>query len=385
MCACVCACLFPIQIYTENCLFVFGWGWSNYCRESLIKVPEPPILPFFKPVDYVEVLAQIHEELESCPPQDRSKLYLLQFQAFRGLGEGKLMRRSLRSAWQKASTVHEKLVFGAWLKYEKQGEELIADLLANCGKCAQEFGPIDISGQLPLQLSVSSYETVSMNGNQISKNVIFRIGDDKIVCDRQKISSLAAPFHAMLNGCFSESLCEDIDFSENNISASGMRAIDEFSKTGSLGDVSPNLLLEILVFANKFCCERLRDACDRKLASLVSSRDDAVELMEYAFEENCHVLAASCLQVFLNDLPDCLNDNRVVEIFRHADRQQRLIMVGPASYSLYCLLSEVAMNLDPQSDTTACFLEQLVGFAENDLQRIGFSSIGMCKGLEKRI
>ncbi|XP_060676299.1 ETO1-like protein 1 isoform X3 [Ziziphus jujuba] len=357
---------------------------SSSSIESLIKVPEPPILPFFKPVDYVEVLAQIHEELESCPPQDRSKLYLLQFQVFRGLGEGKLMRRSLRSAWQKASTVHEKLVFGAWLKYEKQGEELIADLLANCGKCAQEFGPVDISGQLPLQLSVSSYETVSMNGNQILKNVIFRIGDDKIVCDRQKISSLAAPFHAMLNGCFSESLCEDIDLSENNISASGMRAIDEFSKTGSLSEVSPNLLLEILVFANKFCCERLRDACDRKLASLVSSRDDAVELMEYALEENCRVLAASCLQAFLNDLPDCLNDNRVVEIFRHADRQQRLIMVGPASYSLYCLLSEVAMNLDPQSDTTACFLEQLVEFAENDQQRqLAFHQLGCVRLLRR--
>lgn len=361
-----------------------GWGCSIYCRESLIKVPEPAILPFFKPVDYVEVLAQIHEELDSCPPQERSNLYLLQFQVFRGLGEVKLMRRSLRAAWQKSSTVHERLVFGAWLKYEKQGEEPIADLLASCGKCAQEFGPIDVASQLPLALNSSSCETMSMNGNQILTNVVFRIGDEKIVCDRKKISSLSAPFHAMLNGCFTESLCEDIDVSENNISASGMRAIKEFSLTGDLSEVRPDLLLEILVFANKFCCERLKDACDRRLASLVLSRDDAVELLEYALEENCRILAASCLQVFLNDLPNCLNNNRVVEIFRHADRQQRLIMVGRASFSLYCFLSEVAISIDPRSDTTACFLERLVELAESDRQRmLAFHQLGCVRLLRR--
>ncbi|KAF9596518.1 hypothetical protein IFM89_012249 [Coptis chinensis] len=113
--------------------------------ESLIKVPEPPILPFYNPVDYVEVLAQIHEELESYPRHKRSNLYLLQFQVFRGLEEVKLLRRSLLLAWKKASTIHEKIVFGAWLKYEKLGEELISELLASCGKCAQEFGPIGIA------------------------------------------------------------------------------------------------------------------------------------------------------------------------------------------------------------------------------------------------
>ncbi|XP_068309897.1 ETO1-like protein 1 [Pyrus communis] len=163
-----------------------------------------------------------------------------------------------------------------------------------------------------------------------------------------------------------------------------MRTIIEFSVTGSLNEVPTHLLLEILVFANKFCCEKLKDACDRKLASFVSSREDAVELMAYALEENCPVLAASCLQVFLNDLPDCLNDNRVVEIFRHADRQQRSIMVGQASFSLFCLLSEVCMNLDPQLDKTACFLERLVEFSENDRQRmLAFHQLGCLRLLRK--
>ncbi|KAB2616127.1 ETO1-like protein 1 [Pyrus ussuriensis x Pyrus communis] len=336
--------------------------------ESLIKVPEPPILPFYKPVDYVKVLAQIHEELELCPPQEQSNLYLLQCQVFRGLGEVKLLRRSLRAAWQKANSIHEKLIFGAWLKYEKQGEEHISNLLASCDKCAQEFGPVDILTQLPIDATVSrTHENISMNGNEIPRNVSFRKQDEKVDCDRQKISSLSAPFHAMLNGCFSESLREDIDY-----------------VTGSLNEVPTHLLLEILVFANKFCCEKLKDACDRKLASFVSSREDAVELMAYALEENCPVLAASCLQVFLNDLPDCLNDNRVVEIFRHADRQQRSIMVGQASFSLFCLLSEVCMNLDPQLDKTACFLERLVEFSENDRQRmLAFHQLGCLRLLRK--
>ncbi|XP_021897974.1 ETO1-like protein 1 [Carica papaya] len=357
---------------------------SVFVTRIIYQGPQPPILPFFKPVDYVEVLAQIHEELESCPPQQRSNLYLLQFQVFRGLGETKLMRRSLRSAWQRASSVHEKLVFGSWLKYEKRGEELISDLLTTCGKCAEEFGPIDIASQFPIDINVTSHESMSMSGNQISSNVIFRIGKEKIICDRRKISALSAPFYAMLNGCFTESFCEDINLSENNISPSGMRAISKFSETGNLNEVPPNLLLEILVFANKFCCERLKDACDRKLASLVSSREDAVELMEYATEESCPVLAASCLQIFLHELPDCLNDERVVEIFRNCNRQQRLIMVGQASFSLYCLLSEVAMKIDPQSDKTSCFLERLIETAENDRQRLlAFHQLGCVRLFRK--
>ncbi|KAK7336786.1 hypothetical protein VNO77_17334 [Canavalia gladiata] len=342
---------------------------SSASLESLIKVPQPPILPFFKPIDYVEVLAYIHEELESCPPQERSNLFLLQYQVFRGIGEVKLMRRSLQAAWKRASTVHEKIIFGAWLKYEKQEEELIADLLATCGKCAKEFGPVDIASHLPFNINATSQERMS-NENRSSQYVTFTIGNEKITCDRQKISELSAPFHAMLKGHFSESFSETIDLSENNISPPGMKAIHDFSLTGSLIEVPPNLLLEILVFANKYCCERLKDACDRRLASLVSSKEDAVELMEYAVDENSTVLAASCLQVLLRDLPNCLNDNRVMEIFIQADRQQLAVMVGPAIFALFCYLSEVSMNLNSSSDTTAHILERLVQYAENDKQRL---------------
>lgn len=357
---------------------------SNSSIESLIKVPEPSILPFFKPVDYVEVLAQLHEELEACSPQERANLYLLQYQVFKGLGEVKLRRTSLHSAWIRASSVYERLVFGAWLKYEKQGEELISDLMSSCGKCAKEFGMIDVASELPPSSNLFSSGTIVESGTAVSGHVSFWIGNERILCDRQKIAGLSAPFHAMLNGCFTESSLEEIDMSENNISPLGMRAISEFSVAGCLDEVPPNLLLEILVFANKFCCERLKDSCDRKLASLVSSRQDAVELMEYALEENSPVLAASCFQVFLHELPESLNDSRVVKLLCNSNREQRSIMVGSAAFSLYCLLGEVSFNLDPRSDRTVCILEQLVDSAETQRQKmVAYHQLGCVRLLRK--
>ncbi|CAI9288542.1 unnamed protein product [Lactuca saligna] len=355
--------------------------------ESLIKVPDPPILPFFKPVDYVEVLAQIHKELESCPPHERSSLYLLQFQVFKGLGDLKLMRRSLRSAWLKSITVHERLVFGAWLKYEKRGEELISDLLSSCGKCAKEFGLIDIGSELPSVTNDNSVANAAMmnHNTYLSDSVTFRIGDEKVICDRQKMAALSPPFQSMLNGCFLESLSDNIDLSKNDISPAGMRVISEFSKTGTLPEQLPtDLLLEIMVFSNKFCCENLKDSCDRKLATLVLSRNDAIELLEYALDENCPILASSCLQVFLQELPECLHDERVVEILTSVNRLHRSIMVGGASFSLYCLLSQVAMDLDPGSDKSALFLEQLVDSTENTRQKmIAYHMLGCVRLLKK--
>ncbi|CAI9107767.1 OLC1v1007204C1 [Oldenlandia corymbosa var. corymbosa] len=352
--------------------------------ESLVKVPEPPVLPYFKPVDYVDVLAQLHEELESCSPQKRSNLYLFQYQVFKGLGEVKLRRTSLHSAWLKSSSVYERLVFGAWLKYEKQGEELISDLMSSCGKCAKEFGLIDVAAELPSSTYSFSPPTGITGRKDVSGSVTFRVRNERVVCDRQKIANLSAPFHAMLNGCFTESFLEEIDLSENNISPQGMRVISEFSASGHLDEVPPDLLLEIMVFANKFCCERLKDCCDRKLASLATSRQDAVELMEYALEENSPVLAASCFQVFLHELPDSLNDDQVVKLLCCSSREQRSIMVGSAAFSLYCFLGEVSFNLDPRSDRTVLILEQLVDCSETARQKmVAFHQLACVRLLRK--
>ncbi|GAA0184551.1 ubiquitin-protein ligase [Lithospermum erythrorhizon] len=352
--------------------------------ESLIKVPEPSILPLYRPVDYVDVLAQIHEELESCSPVERSNLYLFKYQVFKGLGELKFMQRSLREAWAKAGTVYDRIVFAAWLKYEKLQEESIFDLFAPCGKCSMEFEAVDVASELASILSTSTHGITPIDSTRVPRIVSFHIGSEKVECNRQKIASLSAPFHSMLNGCFTESSSDYIDLSKNNISPSGLRVIKDFSETCTLKEVPPNHLLEVLVFANKYCCESLKDACDRKLASLVFSREDAVELMECALEEKCPVLAASCLQVFLRQLPDSLNDNQVIELLGNANKLQRSVMVGPASFSLYCLLSEVSLNLDPKSDKVVCFLKQLIDSAETSQQKmLAYHRLGCVRFLRK--
>ncbi|XP_066396821.1 ETO1-like protein 1 [Miscanthus floridulus] len=352
--------------------------------ESLIKIAEPPVVPLYKPLDYVEVLSRIHEELEQCRPRERPGLYLVQSQVFRGLGEPKLRQRSLHSAWRCANTVHEKVIFGAWLRYEKRGEEIISDVLASCRKCCREFGLLDVASEMPVRNFevIGSWETGS--SSQVSSMVTFQIQDGRVTCDRCKIASLSIPFCSMLNGPFTESQLELVDLSENGISLEGMRAVSEFSSTCSLGDLPVEILLEILVFANTFCCDSLKDACDRKLASFVSSRQDAVELMTLAFEENAPVLAASCLQMLLQELPDCLADDLVISLFLGATAQQQLIMVGQASFLLYCLLSEVAMNIDPRTDTTVFLSEKLVQLAVTPTQKqIAFHQLGCIRLLRK--
>ncbi|KAF9594853.1 hypothetical protein IFM89_034836 [Coptis chinensis] len=130
-------------------------------------------------------------------------------------------------------------------------------------------------------MDFNSPEIYGINEKQVSRTVFFQIEDERIAYDRQKIVALSAAFNAMLNGDFTESLQENIDISKNGISPSGMRAIRDFSETRSLNEICPDLLLELLTFSNKFCCERLKDACDRKLSSFVTSREEAVDLMEY--------------------------------------------------------------------------------------------------------
>ena len=44
-------------------------------------------------------------------------------------------------------------------------------------------------------------------------------------------------------------------------------------------------------------------------------------------------------------------------------------MVGNASFSLYCLLSEVSMSTNPTSDVTLSFLEKLVESASDSRQK----------------
>lgn len=354
----------------------------SLCSTSVAKLNDPSLEPFFKPVDYVETLAEIHEQLEAASGIERATLFLEQSFVFRGLGETKLLRRSLRSARQSAVTVHEKLVYSAWLKYEKRDEELNDGTATFCSgrklECLQSVFRPGFAPDLPSdpcacrcppgESSSSAAEYVPFTN--VVEDVVFHIDGDRVRCNRQMIASLSIPFDAMLNGCFAESRNTDIGFSENGISVMGMRAVDYFSKTGLLPRLSPYMLLELLAFANRFCCEKLKVACDEGLAALVQNTQDVLTFIDYGLEESARALVAACLQVFLRELPSSLKSLReIAAMLCTMEGQAKFALVGHSSFALYSFVSQISMEDSMCSDLTVALLEGQRYCAVSDKQK----------------
>lgn len=339
---------------------------------SLAKLAEPCLQPCLKFVDYVEVLAEIHAEIDVVPQEEKSRLYVEQSFVFRSLDEPKLVRRMLRLARQHATSVHEKLVFAAWLKYEKRDEEIHFSPVVNCNgrplECPQAalipgFAPA-IAGSCPCGSFCGTNEAKAVHcsmPDDKDDNAIFRIGNEKVFCHRQSLAALSSPFQAMLYGCFAESRIIEIDFSHNGISRAGMSAVADFSRTGQLDQnhVPMDILLELLTFSNRFCCEKLKVACDKSLAGLVRNFQDAVAFMDYALQESAFDLVSSCLQHMLWELPHSLHNTHVMSLFCSTEGRRKLAMVGHSSFVLYSLLSLAAIEEDLTSDVSVALLERL--------------------------
>ncbi|KAJ7546421.1 hypothetical protein O6H91_08G039700 [Diphasiastrum complanatum] len=363
------------------------------CNSFVAKLPEPALEPCFRSADYVESLATIHEELELAAEGERAGAYLEQSIIFKGLGETLMSRRSLRSAWQHAVTAHEKLVYTAWLKYEMRGENL--DRSFDSDVLQLECSRSSLTGNLQISLVVNPclsrfprhavsqlHECSSLTHGK--DEIVFRINGESVHCNRQKIAALSAPFQAMLNGCFAESRLMNIDFSENGISAIGMKAVDIFSKTGRIDQQSTDVTIEMLVFANKFCCKKLKDVCDQALAAQVHTMQDAIALIQHALEERAQELVASCLKVFLTELPSSLQNPRVASLFCKPKGREQLLSIGHSSFPLYCLLSEVAMAEDFTSDLSIALLCRLKESASSQRQKaFAFHQLG-CVLLAKK-
>ncbi|XP_057837356.1 ethylene-overproduction protein 1 [Cryptomeria japonica] len=360
------------------------------------KLLEPSINPHLRLVDHVETLASIYGELERASDEEKSGLYLEQSFVFRGLEETKLLRRSLRSARQHASRIHEKIVFSAWLRYEKREEELDENMppmhcsgrALECPKAALVAGylPLTIFDPCPCRQPLVDCELASECSTSAAaeEDVVFCIGDGEVACNREKIAALSIPFHAMLFGCFTESQRSRIIFSDNGITLQGMKAVNEFSKTGCLDSLSPQIVLELLSFANKFCCEKMKSACDQHLAGLVYNMHDAEIFIEYGLEENAELLVASCLQVFLRELPKSLQNPQVSNLLCKLKGGKRLAMVGHSSFALYSFLSQVAMENDMASDASVKLLERLRECASSRRQRaLALHQLG-CVMLERK-
>lgn len=361
---------------------------------------EPTIDAYLKPVDLVETLADLYRRLESCESQSlKSSLYVEQYSLLRGLGDPKLLRRCLRAARQHAVDVHSKVVLSAWIRFERREDELVGVSSMDCGghilecpKAALVYGYDPNSSCNYCQRGLDHSEAINTSVFEENESVIleedsdvsFRIGEEEIQCVRYKIAALSSPFNAMLYGSFKESKMFNIDFSQNGISAEGMRAVEVYSRTGRLDFFGSDILVELLPFANRYCCEEMKSACDARLASMVGCTQDALVLIEYGLEETANLLVAFCLQVLLRELPGSLNNAKVMKFLCSSKTRERLAMLGHASFLLYYFLSQVAMEESMVTNTAVMLLERLGECATERWQKaLAMHQLG-CVLLERR-
>ncbi|OIW19092.1 hypothetical protein TanjilG_06401 [Lupinus angustifolius] len=183
------------------------------------------------------------------------------------------------------------------------------------------------------------------------------VGENEIRCRRFNMASLSTPFKTMLYGGFVESQREKINFSRNGFSLAVMRAAEIFSRTKRLDQFEPNLVLELLSLANRFCCEDMKSACDAYLAYLVCDLENAVLLIEYRLEVNAYLLVATCLQVFLRELSSSMHCSGVMKL-----------LCSP----------EIVMEEEMRSNTTVMLLERLVErAAEGWEKQLAFHRLGV--------
>lgn len=335
---------------------------------------EPPIEFCLKSVDFVESLAELYRRVERGPDFDKSLVYLEQYSLLCSLGDPKLLRRCLQFARQYAVDVHSKVVLSAWLRYERREDELVGTSpmdcigrILECPRAALLHGCDANSvfdhcqcSRTPKGSSDADISAEAENPNsEEDGDVCFSIGDEEVICYRGKIAALSSPLKAMLYGDFVESERDRLDFSQIGISTEGMRAVKVFSLCGRLDSCSPSVVLEMLSFANRFCCEGMKSACDSYLASLVTDIEEALVLIDYALEERAYVLVASCLQVMLRELPGYLYNSKIMNIFCSSEARDRLAVVGHASFLLYYFLSQVALEDNATSKVTVMLLERL--------------------------
>ncbi|KAL1308515.1 hypothetical protein HN51_050475 [Arachis hypogaea] len=356
---------------------------------------EPSIEPYLKPINLVEALAELYYRLECCPQSQKASICIEQYSLLRGIGDQKLLRRCLRTARQNAEDVLSKVVLSSWLRFERREDELEGVSSMECGGCILEcpklnlvngFSPFSVNDkcQCPKESKQENITESSLFLPYEEKDISFCIGDEEIHCVRWRMAELSDPFKAMLYGGFAESQMRKIDFTKGGICSKGMKAVELYSRTKRLDSFCPLTLLELLSFANRFCCEEMKSSCDSHLASNVDNIDDALILIEYGFEERAPLLVASCLQVLLRELPSSLYNLNVMKLFCSSGAKERLAMVGYDSFLLYCFLSQVAMEESMVSKTTTMLLQRLEECALERWQKaLAYHQLG-CVLLERK-
>ncbi|KAE8697861.1 Ethylene-overproduction protein 1 [Hibiscus syriacus] len=357
---------------------------------------EPQIEPCLKVVDFIETLADLYRRIGKCPQFEKSGMYLEHYPIFKGLSDPKLLRRTLRAARQHCVDEHSKIVLAAWLQYERREDELVGTNSMNCRgrniECPKAtliagynpefiYDPCNCSktrrGETEDDFSIEDKECSTSDGYG---DMSFFIGDNEIRCIRSSIASLSLPFRTLLYGDFKESKREKLNLTQSCVSVECLKTAKLYSRNKRLDSFGPRILLELLSFSNKFCCDNLKSDCDSYLASLVNDMEGALLLIEYGLEENAYLLVAACLQVFLRELPNSMHSPNVMKYFCGPDAKERLALAGHASFLLYFFLSQIAMEEDMKTNTTVMLLERLTECATKSWQKqLAYHQLGVVK------
>ncbi|GFY83800.1 tetratricopeptide repeat (TPR)-containing protein [Actinidia rufa] len=341
------------QVYALNPSGTNTTGSGGWCGE---KVPPPPPRPSQTLAAYGLPQSDLIEPLiEPC----LKSVDFVQTLANMGLSDPKLFRRSLRLAKQHAVDVHSKIVLSAWLRFERREDELIGTSSLDC--CGRNI-------ECPKASLVSGYNLESVY--------------DPCTCSGSQREDCDTEFSVGDYECSTSDEDGDISFCIGD--DEGMRAAEIFSRARSVDSFDPDVVLELLSLANRFCCEEMKSSCDSYLASLVCDMERALLLIEYGLDETAHLLVAACLQVFLRELPSSMHNPNVMRFFCSAESRERLALAGHASFSLYYFLSQIAMEDDMKSNTTIMLLERLRDCASEGWQKqLAFHQLG-CVMLERK-
>ncbi|XP_065882272.1 ethylene-overproduction protein 1-like [Euphorbia lathyris] len=347
-----------------------------------IETLESAIEPNLKPLSYVDSMGDIYRRFDSCLVSDKCLLCVEKYALLCSLGDPKLLRQCLLSARQFAIDVCSKVVLSAWLRFERREDEFIGVSGMDCGGFVLECPVSALVYGYDVNLSscnrcqcglgfdfVQLVDDCSGFVDDCSSFVSFCVNGDSIRCVRGKIAALSSPLKAMLYGDFVESLRDEIDFSEIGLSSEGMRAVEVYSRSRRVELFSVEIVLELLSFANRFCCEEMKSVCDSHLASLVYEVEDALILIDYGLERRANLLVASCLQVLLRDLPNSLYNRKVMKVFCCSDAREKWSMLGRASFLMYYFLSQVSIEENVASTTTLTLLERLLDFSTEKWQK----------------
>ncbi|KAL9249958.1 Ethylene-overproduction protein 1-like protein [Drosera capensis] len=369
-------------------------------RLSAASLLDPEIIPSLRPLDAVESFSDLYRCIikVSSSTIETAGLYLEQCALFRGMLDPKLFRKGLRLVRENAVDVNTKVVTAAWLRYERREDELVGSSAVDCCgrnvECPRAclkagYARESVYDQCDCRTQVIDEENREVmeiddgegcsnsDSEELGFDMGFRVGEVEIRCMRYKIGMMSRPLKAMLYGEFVEARRETIYFTQNGVSVEGMRALELYSRTKRVDCFDPCVVLELLSFANKFCCDELKSGCDVYLAGLVDGLERAVSLMEYGLEETAYLLVAACLQVFLRELPGALQNEKVMGFFCSSEAGKRLSLVGHCSFQLYYFLGQIAMEDDMKSNTTVMLLERLVECAALKWQRqLGFHLLG---------